>query len=407
MLSINNQINQSLENMIKNNDINKYLDVAAKFPKYSVNNTMLLYSQNPNATLIQSYSDWKAAGRQVQAGEKGITLLKAEFKREEVERLDPITKQPVRNDKGEPIKDIKNIRTGYTKVSVFDISQTKGNELQSLREAIRDDFKTTLRSADIYKQLHDRLSNRSENMQELSTSPDFTNQNEFKQLLQNYAKQQLQRINPNDPMLEQKAEAAKVIVAKHYDLVEQGYQTDLSNWSKDANTIRRSLEDIQRVSGNLIREIDHLNQERIQQMAQERPANLNKAEERLAFLASAHEKSYEIRKEFMSDPNSFKNDPTDDMKILIVYANRMEQNLPIPQNLEDSYHKIRDELDRKFDQPGIEQTGRWGMVDYISRYERAGGLAQAAKDAHNERATDRADEAESRMSKSKPDELER
>lgn len=391
--------------MVKNNDLNKYLDVAAKFPKYSINNTMLIYAQNPNATMLQSYSDWKVSGRQVESGEKAITLLKAEFKREEVPRLDPNTKQPVLNDKGEPIMDMKNIRTGYTKASVFDISQTKGNELQSLRESIREDFRTTPRSAEIYQALYNRFDQHQAVAQSvrLPGNPDFKNQNEFKQLLENYAKHQLQRINPNDPMLEQKAEAAKVIVAKHYDLAEQGYQSDLSSWSKDAGTIRKSLEDIQRVSGNIIREVDHLNQERIQQLAKSQP--LNKSEERLAFLAAAYENSYNLRQQFMRNPDSFKNDPADDMKVLIVYANRMEKQKPIDQKLEDAFTKVRDEMDRKFDQPGIEQTGRWQMIDYISQYERAGGLQQAALDAKNERAADRADAGQS--PKSKSDELER
>ena len=42
---------------------------------YSMNNAMLIHKQNPNATYLFGYEQWKDLGRQVNKGEKGIKIL--------------------------------------------------------------------------------------------------------------------------------------------------------------------------------------------------------------------------------------------------------------------------------------------------------------------------------------------
>lgn len=52
-----------------------YLDVQARFDKYSVGNSLLITSQRPNATLIKDFSDWKELGAYIKKNEVGFIIL--------------------------------------------------------------------------------------------------------------------------------------------------------------------------------------------------------------------------------------------------------------------------------------------------------------------------------------------
>ncbi|MEU0236043.1 MULTISPECIES: ArdC-like ssDNA-binding domain-containing protein [unclassified Streptomyces] len=86
--------------------------------KYSFRNSMLIFAQCPHATEVRGYNEWKARGRQVRKGERGIRILA------------PNTVTP-RDENGEPQKDEhgndKRI-TFFRPISVFDVSQTEGKE---------------------------------------------------------------------------------------------------------------------------------------------------------------------------------------------------------------------------------------------------------------------------------------
>ena len=90
--------------------------------KYSVNNTMLIFLQRPEASYINSYSGWKSVGRMVKKGEKGIRIIA------------PVTikvQKEAENDSSnlEKIEEkVIAFRTAY----VFDLSQTEGKELPLL-----------------------------------------------------------------------------------------------------------------------------------------------------------------------------------------------------------------------------------------------------------------------------------
>jgi hypothetical protein len=48
----------------------------SRFHKYSVNNTMLIYMQKPNATLVAGFNKWHDQfSRNVMKGEKGIKII--------------------------------------------------------------------------------------------------------------------------------------------------------------------------------------------------------------------------------------------------------------------------------------------------------------------------------------------
>ena len=51
-----------------------YLQFGSRFYKYSPKNTLLLYAQNPFATYIQSFENWKKEGCSVLKGEHGLKV---------------------------------------------------------------------------------------------------------------------------------------------------------------------------------------------------------------------------------------------------------------------------------------------------------------------------------------------
>jgi antirestriction protein ArdC len=88
------------------------------FHSYSINNTILIWLQKPEAIenpLIAGYKAWQGKGRQVNKGEKSIRILAPNVKK-------------IEEDNG----DIKYIVTGYFPVSVFHISQTSGEPIDDL-----------------------------------------------------------------------------------------------------------------------------------------------------------------------------------------------------------------------------------------------------------------------------------
>jgi len=99
-----------------------HLDTIAKFPHYSLLNTMQILFHNPNASYVAGYTTWQKMHRYVKRGEHGIPILA------------PIRYAAKDDPDGEDI-------VGFKIVYVFDISQTDGQELPTLQWA--DDDKDT------------------------------------------------------------------------------------------------------------------------------------------------------------------------------------------------------------------------------------------------------------------------
>ena len=85
--------------------LTEFLQFAAKFPRYSYNNQLLIFAQKPSATAVKSFNAWKEAGRFVKKGEKGIEIfapIQKTYVRKENEVDD--NGNPKLDDEGQPIK---------------------------------------------------------------------------------------------------------------------------------------------------------------------------------------------------------------------------------------------------------------------------------------------------------------
>ena len=73
---ITDQLEAGIAELFQSEKYTAWLKTMSKFHDYSLNNTLLIASQKPEATLVAGYTAWqKQFGRQVQKGEKGIRIL--------------------------------------------------------------------------------------------------------------------------------------------------------------------------------------------------------------------------------------------------------------------------------------------------------------------------------------------
>ena len=136
MREIVDSIENGIKELFESDKYRKYLATMSRFHRYSVNNTMLIYMQRPDATHVAGFNKWRDQfGRNVLKGEKGIRIIAPTPYKKKVEEIktDPETNAPVLDADGKAIIEEKEIRIPMFKVvSVFDVSQTSGKPLPQL-----------------------------------------------------------------------------------------------------------------------------------------------------------------------------------------------------------------------------------------------------------------------------------
>lgn len=132
------ELESGLQKLMTSEKYLDFLNTMAERPRYSLNNTILIYLQKPNATFLAGYSKFRETyGHQVIQGEKGIKIFA------------PIIRKKKNNliegeiEKSKDNKEEKEEETivGFRMVKIFDISQTKpimekteeGNEIPCKR----------------------------------------------------------------------------------------------------------------------------------------------------------------------------------------------------------------------------------------------------------------------------------
>jgi antirestriction protein ArdC len=92
----------------------EYLKFSSKFKGYSLNNTIMIYLQNPDARFIRGYKSWQKLDRQVKKGSRGIRIFA------------PLTY----HKKKDEVDAEQTYLAGFRMISVFDLSQTEGDDDQ-------------------------------------------------------------------------------------------------------------------------------------------------------------------------------------------------------------------------------------------------------------------------------------
>ena len=284
-------IEQGIKELFESEKYMRYLSVMSRFHRYSVNNTMLIYMQKPDATLVAGYNKWKNQfERHVKRGEHGITIIApTPFKKKiEEQKLDPDTKAPMLDAEGKIIMEEREVEIPmFRPVKVFDVSQTDGKPLPELASTLSGNvqnyeafMEALRRSAPVPLSVEPMATNMDgyfspdrqsiairEGMSEVQTVSAAVHEIAHSKL-HNYAKAQEEAARAGDKEPPKKkdrnteeveAESISYAVCQYY-----GIQTGensfgyIANWSqgKELPELRASLETINKTAGELINDID-------------------------------------------------------------------------------------------------------------------------------------------------------
>ena len=284
-------IEQGIKELFESEKYMRYLSVMSRFHRYSVNNTMLIYMQKPDATLVAGYNKWKNQfERHVKKGEHGITIIApTPFKKKiEEQKLDPDTKAPILDAEGKAVMEEREVEIPmFRPVKVFDVSQTDGKPLPELASSLSGNvqnyeaFMEALRRSapvplsvepmaanmDGYFSLDQQRIAIRAGMSEVQTVSAAVHEIAHSKL-HNYAKAQEEAARAGDKEPPKKkdrnteeveAESISYAVCQYY-----GIQTGensfgyIANWSqgKELPELRASLETINKAAGELIADID-------------------------------------------------------------------------------------------------------------------------------------------------------
>ena len=284
-------IEQGIKELFESEKYMRYLSVMSRFHRYSVNNTMLIYMQKPDATLVAGYNKWKNQfERHVKKGEHGITIIApTPFKKKiEEQKLDPDTKAPILDAEGKAVMEEREVEIPmFRPVKVFDVSQTDGKPLPELASSLSGSvqnyeifMEALRRSAPVPLSVEPMAANMDgyfspdqqriairAGMSEVQTVSAAVHEIAHSKL-HNYAKAQEEAARAGDKEPPKKkdrnteeveAESISYAVCQYY-----GIQTGensfgyIANWSqgKELPELRASLETINKAAGELIADID-------------------------------------------------------------------------------------------------------------------------------------------------------
>ena len=137
---ITDGIEQGIKGLFESEKYMRYLSVMSRFHRSSVNNTMLIYMQKPDATLVAGFNKWKNQfERHVKKGEHGITIIAPTPYKKKIEEMkrDPETHAPILDADGKAVMEKKEIEIPmFRPVKVFDVSQTDGKPLPELASSL-------------------------------------------------------------------------------------------------------------------------------------------------------------------------------------------------------------------------------------------------------------------------------
>jgi hypothetical protein len=109
------RLEQAIGEIHDSESFRRYLDMQARFHRYSPNNVALILSARPDATRVAGFRAWRRMDRFVMKGERGIKILV------------PMTKKVENHESGEEEK-----RVFFGVGTVFDVSQTQGRPLEEI-----------------------------------------------------------------------------------------------------------------------------------------------------------------------------------------------------------------------------------------------------------------------------------
>ena len=281
MDEITTKLEKGVKEVFTTDGYKNYLNFCAKLPRYSVNNQILIMLQRPDATMCQSFGNWKEMNRFVRKGEKGIRILApAPYKMQKEQDKTDAAGKPILDKDGEPVKETVEITVNAFKpVSTFDISQTEGDPVptvgiaeltgsvegyEALLEAIREvvpvpiTFENIDSGAKGYYHLEEDRIVIQEGMSEAQTVKTLLHEASHQALHSREAQKAGGEVKSKNQK-ETEAESVAYVVCQHYGIDTSDYSfAYVATWSADKEVpeLKASLDTIRRTASELITKID-------------------------------------------------------------------------------------------------------------------------------------------------------
>ena len=251
MAGLSRHLKEGIKEFLDSDKYKDYLTKMSYLNNYSNRNLRLILAQNPEASQVASFKQWKENfGRYVKKGEKALRIFKPMTKIKKDENNQPILDK---NGKPETV-------TFFGLVPVFDVSQTEGKEMPKAAE-VKEQL-TDLDYANLYRALmviakENNVSVRFEEMENnkhgyysvpenqiVLRSNDMNKAQIIKTFLHEMAHAELhhadnpQRENLTRSTAELQAESVAYVVSSYYGIDTSEYSFNyLSGWSVDKETL--------------------------------------------------------------------------------------------------------------------------------------------------------------------------
>ncbi|MBQ5444282.1 MAG: antirestriction protein ArdA, partial [Erysipelotrichaceae bacterium] len=272
---ITDQLEAGIQELFESDKFKDYLTCMSKFHNYSLNNTILIAMQKPDATLVAGYKAWQTDhGRTVRKGEHGIKILAPCKFKVTVESDENGTLENSGND--EKTKVMEYLRFKIT--HVFDVSQTEGKELPSIgideltgdvRE-YRSMYKALVRTCPVAIVMEEIEGGAkgyyNDTDKRIAILAGMSEMQTIKTIIHEMAHQKMhgeENADPEHPVdrrtKEVEAESVAYTVCQHLSLDTSDYSFGyIAGWSstRDTKELKASLERIRSTSDELINEID-------------------------------------------------------------------------------------------------------------------------------------------------------
>ena len=238
------------------------LDFFSKFHNYSLNNTILIMMQKPDATKVASFATWKKLGVKINKGAKGIKILcPVPYK---------YTEEQDTKDGGK--KEVEKSGLYFKVGHVFDISQTDG-ELPTLTEKIKgnsDELKALIKKiiggSDVPIVIDKELNDKPENgyydllVGDIHVKENLEDAHKLKTIIHELAHSKLHADGSVDRKeAEVQAESVAYVVCKWLNLDTSDYSFGyVAGWSssKETKELKKSLDTIEKTAKNMIKQIE-------------------------------------------------------------------------------------------------------------------------------------------------------
>lgn len=240
-------------------DFKQYLQVASQFHNYSWNNQMLIFAQCPTATRVAGFSTWNKLGRRVKKGGKSIKIFGRPRFKKTLEKTDGTEEEIYYG--------------GCPVLSVFDISQTEGEEISvSCFKALGDE------GLELYSLLKDQMQLQGIKVSEtliaggaqgvsyggrVEILQTLDGTNKLLTLIHEFAHELLHKGSENRliprGIKECQAEACAFIVASYLGIESPISSDYLINWGNTVETLKANLTPVIQASETIINLISSAN----------------------------------------------------------------------------------------------------------------------------------------------------